>query len=383
MLANKNHYRSYWILASPALGFALPRPKEKNAMPSQPSTALYADWQALRAQTPMLRARDAAAQLGVSEAELTASRIGIDAVRLEPKWSELLPALGELGEVMALTRNEYCVHERKGLYHEVIVDKGAPMGLVVSADIDLRFFFSGWSSVFAIEEQSARGVQRSIQIFDKQGMAIHKVFLTENSQAQAFSPLLKRFRASEQSALLDLQPAPAAPAEKPDSAIDREALRADWAQLKDTHHFFALLKKHGVTRTQGLRLAGCEFAEPLDVDDLPPLLEAAAEHEVPIMLFVGNRHCIQIHSGAVHKLRWLDRWFNVLDEKFSLHLNTAGIASLWRVRKPSTDGLITSWEAFDARGELILQLFGARKPGIPERRDWRMLAEGTAALTVD
>ncbi|MCY1358542.1 Hemin transport protein HemS [compost metagenome] len=98
------------------------------------------------------------------------------------------------------------------------------------------------------------------------------------------------------------------------------------------------------------------------------------------MVFVGNQHCIQIHSGPVKNLRWLDTWFNVLDPEFNLHLKTPGITELWRVRKPSSDGVITSWEAFDADGELVVQLFGARKPGIPEREDWRQLAESTPAL---
>jgi len=346
-------------------------------------TALYSRWQRLRAENPSLRARDAAAQLGVSEAELVASRLSVDTVRLRPDWSELLLALAELGEVMALTRNEHCVHERKGLYHEVIIGKDAPMGLVVSADIDLRFFFSGWASVFAINEQTPRGTQRSIQFFDRQGTAIHKVFLTEHSHTTAFAPLCERFRLPEQSAALDLQPPPAPQTINPDSAIDLEALRSDWSALKDTHHFFALLKKHGTARTQALRLVGHHFAENLDTDELPSMLEAAAERKVPIMAFVGNRHCIQIHSGKIHNLRWAGPWFNVLDEKFNLHLDTRGITELWRVRKPSTDGVITSLEVFDNQGELILQLFGARKPGVPERRDWRILAESSAALEVE
>lgn len=68
---------------------------------------LYQDWQRLRAAQPGLRAREAAARLGVSEAELTASRLGVDAVRLRTDWAKLLPALGELGYIMALTRNEH------------------------------------------------------------------------------------------------------------------------------------------------------------------------------------------------------------------------------------------------------------------------------------
>jgi len=342
-----------------------------------PNNDLYLAWQVLRQEQPRLRARDAAERLAVSEAELTASRLGIDATRLRPDWAALLPALGELGYVMVLTRNEHCVHERKGHYREVTVS--GQMGLVVSADIDLRLFLGGWASVFAIEEQGARGTQRSLQIFDRQGTAVHKVFLTEDSDLAAWAGLLERFAAPRQTPELELQPLPEAAPSAPDEAIDLESLRAGWASLKDTHHFFALLKKHGASRTQALRLAGRQWAEPLELAELPRLLERAGAQEVPLMVFVGNRHCIQIHSGPVRNLRWLDSWFNVLDPEFNLHLQTAGVRQLWRVRKPSTDGLITSWEAFDEQGELIVQLFGARKPGVPEREDWRALAEAAPA----
>lgn len=340
---------------------------------------LYQAWQELRRQQPRLRAREAAAELGVSEAELTASRLGVDAVRLRPDWAALLPALGELGRVMALTRNEHCVHERKGLYREVSITAAGQMGLVVSADIDLRLFLGGWASVFAVAEDTRKGVQRSIQVFDRQGVAVHKVYLTERSEVAAWAPLLERFSA-EQSAELDLQALPAAPTRKADERIDRQALRDGWAALQDTHHFFALLKKHEVARTQALRLAGSQWAEPLATGELTRLMEQAGAREVPIMVFVGNRHCIQIHSGPVRNLRWMDSWFNVLDAEFNLHLQTTGVVELWRVRKPSVDGVITSLEAFDAQGELVVQLFGARKPGMAERDGWRELVESLPVL---
>ncbi|MES2818582.1 MAG: ChuX/HutX family heme-like substrate-binding protein [Pseudomonadota bacterium] len=339
---------------------------------------LYLAWQVLRAEEPRLRTRDAAERLAVSEGELMASRLGADAVRLRPEWATLLPALGELGQVMALTRNAHCVHERHGHYREVTVN--GQMGLVVSADIDLRLFLGGWASVFALEERTAKGTQRSLQVFDRQGVAVHKVFLTEDSQVSAWAPLVERFRAPQQCVELELQPLPARTPPAADAAIDVDSLRVGWSTLKDTHHFFSLLKKHGTLRTQALRLAGREWAEPLAPAELPGLLEAAAAREVPIMVFVGNRHCMQIHSGPVRNLRWLDSWFNVLDPAFNLHLKSQSVAELWRVRKPSADGIITSWEAFDNEGELIVQLFGVRKPGIAERDDWRALAETATAL---
>lgn len=344
-----------------------------------PASELYRAWQALRAEKPRLRTRDAAQHLAVSEAELTASRLGVDAVRLRTDWAELLPALGELGQIMALTRNEHCVHERKGPYRDVTVSANGQMGLVVSPDIDLRLFLGGWASAFAISEETAHGTQRSIQVFDRQGMAVHKVFLTEQSNLAAWEPLVRSFTAAEQSAALDLTPLEPKVAPLVDGEIDVAALREGWSALKDTHHFFALLKKHKVQRTQALRLAGREWAEPLAVTELPRLLEAAGANQLPIMIFVGNAHCIQIHTGTVENLKWMDDWFNVLDPLFNLHLKTPGVVELWRVRKPSSDGVITSWEAFDANGELVLQVFGARKPGVPELQSWRELAESFPA----
>jgi putative hemin transport protein len=348
------------------------------ALPVAP--ALYQTWQQLRAEQPGLRARDAAAKLGVSEAELTASRLGTDTVRLRPEWKELLPALGELGTIMALTRNEHCVHERKGVYSEVTVMGSGQMGMVLSPDIDLRLFLSGWASVFAVDESTPRGPQRSVQVFDRQGLAVHKVYLTATSFDAAWAPLVERFRAEQQTAELDLQPLPQAKAPRVDSEVDVDTLRSEWSQLKDTHDFFMLLKRNDVARTQALRLAGHEWAEPLGTVELTRVIEEAGKHEVPIMVFVGNKHCIQIHSGPVSNLRWMDTWFNVLDPMFNLHLKTTGVTELWRVRKPSVDGIITSYEGFDAEGELVIQLFGVRKPGIPERDDWRALAETATPL---
>ncbi len=344
------------------------------------SSTLYQNWQALRQTQPMLRARDAAAALDVSEAELVASRLGLDAIRLQPDWRELLSALESLGRIMALTRNEHCVHERKGIYRETTIGGSGQVGLVVSPDIDLRLFLAGWASAFAINEQIPEGMQRSLQIFDHQGVAVHKVYLTENSDLDAWATLIERFATPLQNAALALRPRVPAPVVLADTEIDGVSLRQGWAELKDTHHFLALLKKHGAQRTQALRLAGREWAERLPLNELSVLFEGAAAVQMPIMVFVGNHHCIQIHTGPVDNLRWMHHWFNVLDPDFNLHLDTRGISELWRVRKPSSDGVITSLEAFDAKGELVVQVFGARKPGVPERDDWRALAEAPAAL---
>src|SRR5690606_38204341 len=120
-----------------------------------------------------------------------------------------------------------------------------------------------------------------------------------------------------------------------------------------------------------LRKIGADFAYQVKNNASRQILELARDKNCPIMVFVGNRGCIQIHSGEVHKLVEHGVWYNVLDPKFNLHLNENAIARSWVVKKPTEDGIVTALEVFDNNGELIVTFFGKRKPGIPELELWR------------
>ncbi|MGE0154573.1 MAG: hemin-degrading factor [Reyranellaceae bacterium] len=331
-------------------------------------------WQALKAGEPNLRIRDAAGRLGVSEAELLATGCGSTVTRLEGDWREVLKRVPALGRVMALTRNEYCVHERKGVYNEASFQ--GHMGLVLGDDIDLRLFMGNWKFGFAVQEPIAEGIRRSLHFFDAAGEAVHKIYLQNGSDVAAYDKLVADFAAADQSPLLSVGEKPAKAADRADSEIDIAGLREGWGQLKDTHDFFGLLRKFKVGRQQALRLGGERFAVRLDSGVARDVLNRAAASETPIMVFVGSSGCIQIHSGRVRKIVPMGQWINVLDPDFNLHLRESGVASVWLVRKPTTDGDVTAVELFDAEGNQIAQMFGTRKPGQPENRQWRALAHG-------
>lgn len=341
------------------------RPTEP-ALSFDPAT-IWADYQKLVAENPRLRARDAADKLGVSEAMLVASRP--DATLLRPEFKEILEAIGSFGPVMALTRNESCVHEKRGVYP---APEFSPHGGIYhSPDIDLRFFFGPWHAAFAVREEREGGHRRSLQFFDHAGNAIHKIWLEEESDASAFDALVDRLAAEESYKPSDK---PMRKAEiLPDEQIDREAFLEGWRDLKDTHDFFPLLMKHKVHRLQALRLADDRLAAKLKPEVATAALEAAAGDGTSIMVFVGNPGMIQIHTGPVEKVKPLGPWINVLDHGFNLHLRTDHVAEAWRVTKPTEDGDVNSIELFDAEGELIAQYFGERKPGIPEAANWRAL----------
>ncbi|QSQ19928.1 hemin-degrading factor [Pyxidicoccus parkwayensis] len=328
-------------------------------------------WQALRQSQPRTRTRDAAEQLRVSEAQLLATGVGEDAVRLDLRFDVLLPRLESLGRVMSLTRNEHAVHEKRGTWRNV--ELHGLRGLVLDEDIDLRLFLSRWRFGFALRERMAEGLRRSLQFFDASGTAVHKVYVEDAGGAAAFDALVEELTHVDQEQVLPVERATPPGAPRPDSEVDVDGLRAGWRALKDTHDFFPLLMRLGVARTQALRLVGDELATPVSTESLAWVLERVSASGLPIMVFVGNPGCIQIHTGPVRTVKPMGPWLNVLDPGFNLHVRADHIHAAWVVRKPTRDGEVTSLELFDAAGENIALVFGKRKPGLPELPAWQTL----------
>lgn len=361
-----------------------------NADTNFPSQSIRQHFTHLRS-TSKARHRDIAAQLGISEGELIAAHVGLvkansaehdgaeaaadilQARRLRAEWPDIMAALEPLGEVMALTRNGSCVHEKTGVYRNV--SHQHHVGLVLGGAIDLRVFYRHWAHGFAVSEETANGTQRSLQFFDASGTAIHKIFLQSQSNLQAFSDLVEHFADADQSPNMCAQASAARAAEVADTEVDVADFRRAWDSLRDTHEFVGLLKRFDLTRTQALRLADRKYVQQVEVEDCQSLLQAAAAEGLAIMVFVGNPGMIQIHSGPITKLMVMGPWLNVLDPGFNLHLREDHIASAWIVKKPTVDGLVTSFELFDAQGDTIAMFFGARKPGQREQCEWRALID--------
>jgi putative hemin transport protein len=345
---------------------------------SIPPATLQQRWLEFRAQNPKVRIRDAAASLGVSEAELVALGCSPDRgqnIRLQPEWGRILQGLPNVGRTMALTRNEAAVHERKGRYEKVeIFDGHHQMGQVLGPDIDLRLFLSHWRFGYAVAEPTGTDMRRSLQFFDKHGEAIHKVYLqSDGGNLDAWTALIADFRETNQGTgeSPETRPDPAPPVPVP--AVDHDRFLADWDAMQDTHEFFGLLRKYRLQRTDALRVAGPPRAHKIGNDAARRLLNHAATVEVPIMVFVGNQGCIQIHTGTIHNIRIVEDWVNVLDSEFNLHLREDLIRESWIVRKPTRDGAVTSLELYDPQGENIALFFGKRKPGNQEASEWREL----------
>lgn len=332
----------------------------------------------MRAENPKMRERDLARMLELSEAEFVSAFCGLGVSRIEIRFDEIFKGLGGVGEVMALTRNESAVHEKIGVYDRFVPGKRAAM--MLGADIDTRMFPTVWVHGFAVAKTGEDGVERhSLQFFDAHGDAVHKVHTRPGTDMAAWNALVESLLADDQEPGLLTEVTPAEISARPALERDKEdALRERWQALTDTHQFHGMLRDLDLHRLNALNLAGDDYAWPLAEGAVPEMMQAAADSGQPIMCFVGNRGCIQIHSGPIAKIAPMGPWINVMDPGFHLHLRTDHISEAWAVRKPTSDGHVTSIEAYDADGTLIIQFFGVRKEGKVERTDWRELVEGLA-----
>lgn len=325
-----------------------------------------AEIRAFRAENPKMRERDIAARLGISEAALVAAEVGLTAVRIDGSANRFLERSEALGEVMVLTRNESAVHEKIGVFEKI--SPGRHASVVLGENVDLRIFPGTWAHGFAVTKDDGESVRRSLQFFDQAGNAVHKVHLRPASNLAAYEAIVADFRLDDQSQ--DFVAAAGRKAEET-GPVDVAALREEWSAMTDTHQFFGILRKLKIARQDAVRSVGEDFAFQVRADAVGDMMRAAAARDAEIMCFVGNDGAIQIHTGPVKNVQPMGPWLNVMDPTFHLHLRMDHIVECWVVRKPTTDGHVTSLEAYDGTGEMIIQFFGQRKEGMAERADWR------------
>ncbi|SLN60362.1 Hemin transport protein HemS [Aquimixticola soesokkakensis] len=325
-----------------------------------------AEIRAARAQAPQTRDRDFAQSLGICEAQLVASYTGQplsaqsgaqSVTRIVAHPDAVMPAVKALGEVMALTRNASCVHERVGTFEDYRAGPHASM--VLGPDIDTRIFPKHWAFGFAVEKQTDNGVRRSLQFFDFAGDALQKIHLRESSTLEAWEPLVARLRLEDQSDAITVTPS--APTEGPKVNEDkRDVLIDEWKGMSDTHQFNRITARLGMNRLGAYLVAGAPFARPVPLAAVEPFFHAVAAAGQKVILFVGNPGNIQIHWGRLDTIKVMGPWINVMDPQFNLHLRADHIAQVFVVDKPTKRGPAISLEAFDAEGGLIFQCFGQR-----------------------
>jgi len=301
----------------------------------------------------------------VTPAQQLAAGLGDTIIRLNDDFIGLYESMPGLGQVAVSTGNGAVAITRTGTYGKMSHEEA--IGLTIGRSIDLRIFYDKWGSVFACHSPSG---ERSLHVFDIHGQPVTRVILEPDGNREAFDRLIGQHGSARQETALDIQPVPAGPAEA-DGVVDISEFHAAWDAMTDPHQFFGMLKRFGLSRHRAMEIARQDQACRLQDDALGELLRDVMDTATPIMVFVGNCGQIQIHTGALASLGIHAGIMQINATDLDLILNTREIASQWVVRKPTTDGTVTSVELYDAQGRNVAMLFGARKPGHPEREDWR------------
>lgn len=339
------------------------------------NSTLFERYQQAKTDNKAKYARDLAAYLEVSEAELLHSRVGNDkAKRLNVDAPTLLTALAAVGQVKAITRNEYVVHEQVGRYDNAKFSSHG--GLILNPRaLDLRMFFAHWDSVFTLSEEAKTGERHSIQFFDKQGDALHKVYTTDETDLAAWDALIKQYTADDNPSL-QLEAAKPFTSEPVSDAL-KQQLEQEWRNMTDVHQFFILLKKNNLSRQQVFSAVSDDLAWKVPTDSFNQLVNTAFNDQNEIMIFVGNRGCVQIFTGQIKRVMPYQsegsdlKWLNIFNPDFTLHMIENDISECWVTRKPTQDGFVTSLEVFDKEGNQIVQMYGQRTEGTPEQDQWR------------
>jgi putative hemin transport protein len=282
--------------------------------------------------------------------------------------------LPTLGPVVAITRNGRAVVERRGTYGKLQLM--GTTALVLNRAVDVRVVLERWQLAFAVDE----GRRQSLQFFDSGGAPVHTIVLGPTSNRAAYDDIVTRFASVDQTPGQRVVPRPAPPPARPDTEINVMALRAAWGALRDAHDFAALLRTFSASRLQALRLAGREFAYRVAPGNLYSVLCRIATAGTAIRIVVANSGAVQVHSGPIHRVETRPHWLVVCDPDLLFRVRSDRIASAWVVSKPTRHGLTTSLELFDADGENIALLFGARDVGEPDPESWRAVVGRLSAL---
>lgn len=240
-------------------------------------------WQALRETQSGLRIRDAATQLGVSEAALLETRIGEGVARLSVRADALCAALPDLGTVMSLVRNDAAVHEKDVAFAPGIEKDGSVH--FVGSDFSLTVLPPTLAHAFYVEDANPKsllpkGLLRSIQFFDAAGGALWKIYARDKADHAAFERLLAELA---------------------------------WPQHVEAMPF---------TRPATISPDATPPGRPVN---LQIALEAIAAQGVPVVLEVANHGVRQSHRGGLVRIVRMGPWLNVLDPGFDWHLNESGL----------------------------------------------------------
>jgi putative hemin transport protein len=317
---------------------------------------------------------------GITEGELTNKRLFHDARILAiDDIKSFISELEFLGVVKCISRNSSAINIQDGVlknqylngYKNINVSSEA--GLILNPrGLDLRVFFKHWNHVFYIEQFRNNQLQFSFQVFNKLGDAICKIYLTDESNLNVRDSILEKYIAKNQNPVAFEKKIPA-PSSPPHTQEYSEEIDLAWRNMKDVHDFYLIMHKYKLTRQEIFQSVGDDLAFMVSNLSLNMVLQTAKQNDEELTIFVANTGCVQIYTGLIERIVLKDRWMNIYNTGNKIHISHDEIDECWVVKKNGEFGPVSCLEVFNKNGEQMLQIYGQRNEGEPERDTWKKI----------
>ncbi|BAW80561.1 hemin-degrading family protein [Candidatus Nitrosoglobus terrae] len=275
---------------------------------------------------------------------------------------DLIKELPQLGRVKVVTDNGCVAQENIGQCQTIKLWNHE--GLIQGDRLNLKLFLNHWHYGFAVQESLDDGFYYGLQFFNRDGSSVHKIYLTADSNREAYERLVNCYRSVDQELRRSIAPVPRLP-QRADKEIDVDLLRQSWLDFQDIRDLSALFKNFGITRIQGLGLVGSDLATPIALSDVWLLIEALRDIAQRVTFCVGNLGAVQTYVGVIKYLFSTRFSYTLLDVDFTLQIERMHVTSAWIVRKSIAKNTVISLELYNGAGENILQIISQ---GLPDQK---------------
>jgi putative hemin transport protein len=270
------------------------------------SEELRKAWAALKASQPRLYPREGAALLGVSEEQIIATGAGENAFHAPSKGGAgvvaLLNELRQFGPVLFIIRNDDAVLEKAAsLQFSLSETHGRTVALAEVEGVRLWFSPDAVASVWVVHAE--KFVRRGVQFYDKDGVAVLKAYISDESQIAAFDAWAAKWLEA---------PADGTAA---GASVQGEACAAS-----------------GPAKGAGCPHAGCAHGSvapvALPADSFKTLLKAVAKSGESVTLALTNGNAFfSVTASGITKVVPFGPWYNVLDDSLHTHLRESAVVS--------------------------------------------------------
>lgn len=288
----------------------------------------------LLAEEPALSRAQIAARIGVTEAELTAARVGCCVTRLRPRWREILTRLNTLGPVKITTTSTVAELTVVTRYPELEGNERFLAFASESADIRLSLDHVGSGFLLATPNARTGKRERALELFTREGHLAHRIELTPRSQVDAFEEIVEHYVAHENR--MDTEAVAPANLRNPKRpAVDRQALLDGWASLEAPADFYELLRRHHLSRIEAIEAVAGVFSKRMEMGCFRAYLRSLRDGARAVTVMVPNHACAHAFRGMFDG---------------QVRFEEGAELSVWRVDRPSRRGQLRSIEVFDAAG---------------------------------